>query len=55
MWILVIITFTFMTDEKHMEVPYKSKEECYEALDRAAKYIQPDTIRYIGCQDAATK
>ena len=55
MWILVIITFTFMNGEVHKEVPYKSKEECYEALDRAAKYIQQDTIRYIGCSENPPK
>lgn len=51
MWILIILSHTFMLGDKHFEAPYKTKQECYEALDAAAKYIPNETILYIGCQN----
>ena len=55
MWVLVIISHTMKHGEKHFEIAYKTKSECYEALNAAAKHIPNETIRYIGCQDGSIK
>jgi hypothetical protein len=51
MWVLIILSHTYMNGDKHFEVAYKTKAECYEALNAAAAHIPNETIRYIGCQE----
>jgi len=55
MWILLVITHTAMNGDRHFETAYKTKDECYEALNVAAKYIPHENIVYVGCATEPTK